>query len=192
MKLLLIRNGQDEDNAKGVLNGRRDIALTKFGVQQAYAVAQELKKYDIDIIYTSPLMRTYQTAQIIANVIAVDEVIVDQYLIERDFGILTGKPVADISRYTNKIIVAGKIKYFLKVDGAETFPVLYNRAQKILIDIQRRHPGNVILIVTHGDIGKMIRGVFYGLNWKESLQIPYFNNAQIIELSNKQISKRLF
>ena len=81
MKLLLIRHGQDEDNAKGILNGRRNTALTKFGIRQASAAAQELKKYDIDIIYASPLARAYQTAQIISNIIAVDTVIVDQHLI---------------------------------------------------------------------------------------------------------------
>ena len=192
MKLLLIRHGQDEDNAKGILNGRRNTALTKFGIRQASAAAQELKKYDIDIIYASPLARAYQTAQIISNIIAVDTVIVDQHLIERDFGILAGKPVADIPRYADKIIVADKINYFLKVDGAETFPELYDRAWRILVDIQSRHSDNTILMVTHGDIGKMIRGVFYGLDWKESLQAPYFDNAEIIELSNKVNLKTKF
>lgn len=188
-KIFLVRHGQDEDNTKGILNGKRDTALTQFGRQQAHTVAQKLKGYGIDIIYTSPLARTYQTAQIISNVIAVDEVIADQHLIERDFGILTGKPVADILRYTDKIIVADKINYFLEVDGAETFPALYDRAQKILIEIQKRHPSNVILIVTHGDIGKMIRGAYCGLNWEESLQTSYFDNTEILELLNKPISR---
>lgn len=185
MKLFLIRHGQDEDNAKGILNGKRDTALTQFGRQQAYTVAQKLKDYGIDIIYTSPLARAYQTAQIIAKVIAVDEIIADQHLIERDFGILTGKPVTDISRYTDKIIISDGVNYFLDAEGAESFPTLYDRAKKILSEIQQRHRDNVILVVTHGDIGKMIRGVYYGWSWEKSLQTPYFNNTEILALKEK-------
>lgn len=192
MKLLLIRHGQDKDNVKGILNGRRNTALTKFGVRQARAAAQKLRRYDINIIYTSPLARTYQTARVIAKVIGVDKVIADQRLIERDFGILTGKSATNISRYADKIIIADKINYFLEAEGAETFPALYDRARKFLVEIQGHYPNNVILIVTHGDIGKMIRGAFCGLSWRESLQTPYFDNAEIIELSNKPIPKKLF
>ncbi len=137
MKLFWVRHGQDEDNAKGILNGRRDTTLTQFGRQQAYTVAQKLKDCGIDIIYTSPLARAYQTAKIIANVIAVDEVIADRHLIERDFGILIGEPVIDIPRYADKFIASDKVTYFLEVEGAESFPVLYDRARKILSEIQK-------------------------------------------------------
>lgn len=182
MKIFLVRHGQDEDNARGILNGRRDMPLTKFGSEQAYAVAQKLKEYDIEVIYTSPLLRAYQTAQIISDVIAVDKVVVDQHLIERDFGVLTGRPVTDIPRYADKIIVSDKVNYFIEAKNAESFSALYYRAQEILNKIQKRHPDSTILIVAHGDIGKMIRGVHYGLNWEESLQTPFFSNAGILEL----------
>ena len=148
-------------------------------------VAQKLKDCGINVIYTSPLARSYQTAKIIADVIAVDEVIADQHLIERDFGILTGKPVADIPHYADKIIISDKVNYFLDVDGAEGFPVLYNRAQKILSEIQQRHRDDVVLIVTHGDIGKMVRGVYCGWSWERSLQTPYFDNTEILTLPEK-------
>ena len=106
-------------------------------------------------------------------------------MIERDFGILTGKLVVDIPRYTDKIIISDNVNYFLEVEGAESFPVLYDRAQKILSEIQKRHPDNVVLIVSHGDIGKMIRGAYYGWSWEKSLQTSYFSNTEILELSEK-------
>jgi broad specificity phosphatase PhoE len=185
MKLFLVRHGQDEDNARGILNRRRNTGLTESGRQQSYTVAQKLKDCSIDVIYTSPLARAYQTAQIIANVIKVDEVIVEQNLIERDFGILTGKPVTDIPRYADKIITSDKVNYFLDVEGAEDFPALYDRARKVVLEIQQRHSDNTVLIVTHGDIGKMIRGVYCGWSWEKSLQTPYFDNTEIIALPGK-------
>jgi hypothetical protein len=39
-----------------------------------------------------------------------------------------------------------------------------------------------ILIVTHGDTGKMIRASYFGWTWKKGLQTPYFDNTEIIEL----------
>lgn len=46
-----------------------------------------------------------------------------------------------------------------------------------------RHPGDNILLVTHGDIGKIIRAAFYGWSWEEGLKTPYFDNTDVIELS---------
>lgn len=188
MKIFLVRHGQDEDNALGVLNGSRDTVLTKLGIEQVNSAALKLKDRGINYILASPLKRAYQTAQIISRVIGVEKITVDPLLAERDFGILTGKPIADIPRYAGRVINVGKINYFLEADGAETFPALYSRARKILSNLKRIKPNQNILLVTHGDLGMMIRGAFYDLGWKESLQAPYIHNAEIIELlSNKHV-----
>jgi len=186
MKIFLVRHGQDTDNADKILNGRRDTSLTVLGREQARIAGSKLKDNQIEIIYCSPLRRAYETAKIIAEELAVDEVITDQYLIERDFGILTGKKVDDIPKYTDKILVSDRVNYFLEVDGAETFPALYSRGRKIIRKIQDRHPNSNILIVTHGDIGKMIRAAYHGWSWEDGLKTPYFDNTGVLELSEKK------
>ena len=185
-KIFLVRHGQDEDNANKILNGRRDASLTELGRQQAKAVAAKLEDNNIQIIYSSPLKRAYETARIVAEDLDIDEVVVDEHLIERDFGILTGKPVADIPKYTDKIIVGDRVNYFLEVEGAEDFPSLYKRGQRILEEIQQRHPDNNVLIVTHGDIGKMIRAAYHSWNWEDGLETPYFDNTGVLELTKKE------
>jgi len=155
--MYLVRHGQDEDNANRILNGRRDTSLTDLGKSQARDTALKLKNFNIDVVYSSPLKRAYETARIITKEIGVDEIICDQHLIERDFGILTGKPFSGIEKYTTKILEIDKVKYFLEVDGAESFPALYKRAEKILSEIRERHKNKSVLVVSHGDIGKMIR-----------------------------------
>ena len=181
-KIFLMRHGQDEDNLAGILNGRRDSPLTELGRQQAKIAAEKLKGNKIDIIYTSPLKRAYETARIVAGVLGVDEVILDQHLIERDFGILTGKPFADIKKYSKKNLGT----YFLEVEGAETFSDLLERGKKALAEIQERHKDKNILIVCHGDIGKMIRAAYHNLDWETSLKTLYFHNTQVLELSEKK------
>lgn len=185
-KIFLVRHGQDTDNAAGILNGRRDTELTELGREQAKKVTDKLRDNDVQIVYTSPLKRAYETARIIATELGIDEVIADEHLIEREFGILTGKPVSDISKYTDKILPTDRVNYFLEVQGAEDFPTLLMRGRKILDEIRQKHQNKNVLIVTHGDIGKMIRATYHGWTWEEGLKTPYLDNTGVLELSEKQ------
>lgn len=185
-KIFLVRHGQDTDNAAGILNGRRDTELTELGCEQAKKVAEKLRDNNVEIIYTSPLKRAYNTARIIATELRIDEVVADEHLIERDFGILTGKPVSDISKYTDNILVTDRVNYFLEVEGAEDFSTLLERGERILQEIRKRHQGKNVLVVTHGDIGKMIRAAYHDWTWEQGLKTSYFDNTGVLELSEKQ------
>jgi broad specificity phosphatase PhoE len=181
--IFLVRHGQDEDNANKILNGKRDMPLTALGREQAKITAEKLKEYNITLIYASPLKRAYETARIIADTIGIDEVVIDKHLEEREFGILTGKPLSDIPLYAKKILKTDQVDYFIEVEGAEDFPTLYERANAVLDEIDTRHEGERIVIVTHGDIGKMIRAAFHYWEWEKGLMTPYFANTEILELS---------
>lgn len=182
-KIFLVRHGQDMDNAAGILNGRRDMELTELGREQAKKVAEKLRDNKVQIIYSSPLKRAYETARIIGTVLGVDEIITGEHLIEREFGILTGKPVSDIPKYTDKILPTDRVNYFLEVKGAENFSTLLERGRKVLQEITQRYPNKNILIVTHGDIGKMIRAAYHQWTWEQGLKTPYFDNTGVLELS---------
>ncbi len=67
LELLLIRHGQTAWNAKRKVMGRRPIPLNERGQRQAEGVAAYLKDAPIDRIFTSPVARARQTAQIIAG-----------------------------------------------------------------------------------------------------------------------------
>lgn len=185
-KIYLVRHGQDEDNAKGILNGRRDNPLTDLGREQAKMVAQKLKDHNIQVIYSSPLKRAHETARIISKTLDVDELIIDEHLIERDFGIFTGKPFSDITKITGNVLIGDKTTYFLDGEGTEDFPTLLKRGKKILQEINERHTDEKILIVTHSDIGKMIRAAFHEWTWKKGIETPHFANTGILELSDKE------
>lgn len=185
-KIFLVRHGQDTDNEVAILNGRRDTELTELGREQAKQVAEKLKDNNVQVIYSSPLKRAYDTARIIAAELGINDVVANEQLIERDFGILTGKLVSDILKYTDKIITSDGINYFLEAEGAENFSALLERGRKILEEISQRHPNDNVLIVTHGDIGKMIRAAYHNWTWEQGLKTPYFDNTGILELSEKE------
>lgn len=188
LKIYITRHGQDEDNAAGILNGRRDKPLTKIGESQALELAKNVKQYNLnfDAVYTSPLLRVRQTAQIVVDNTGNPQPIVKKDLIERDFGVMTGELVSSIAeKCAPHILQVGTIIYFLNVDGAETFPNLLARAHKILTEIKSRHISGSVLLATHGDFGKMIYAAFYGLSWEQILKQFHFGNAELLFLSEQ-------
>ncbi len=184
-KIYLARHGQDEDNANGILNGRRDTPLTEIGRAQAQALADNIKEHNliIDKIYSSPLQRAYVTAETVADNLDIEKPEKLELLIERDFGIMSGKSVNDIeATCAPDIIKSDPITYFLSPEGAETFPQLIERAKEILQWLKENETNENILLVTHGDIGKMIYTVFYNLHWKEVLLGFHFGNSEVLVL----------
>ncbi|MEI7452282.1 MAG: histidine phosphatase family protein [Candidatus Falkowbacteria bacterium] len=187
LNIYLARHGQDEDNANGILNGHRDTSLTTLGLEQAQNLADEIKKADLnfDAIYSSPLKRTYKTAEIIATTIGDNNVKIIPDLIERDFGVMTGKRVSEIEKLcAPDIIKTDMVMYFLKPDKAETFPRLLERARVVLANIKKQYKNGNILLVTSGDIGKMIYAAYYNLDWKKVLQEFHFGNTDLLILSS--------
>ncbi len=186
LTIYLARHGQDEDNAKAILNGQRDMPLTEKGLEQAGLVAAELQQSGIhfDKIYASPLQRAYRTAEVIADALGAEKPEVLAELIERDFGMMTGKSQSQIEELcAPDIIKTNTITYFLSPEGAETFPNLVERGQRILEIIRRKHQDGNILLVSHGDIGKMIYCAFYNLDWRDVLQLFHFGNSEVLVLS---------
>src|SRR3989344_1495568 len=188
IKIYLVRHGQDTDNAKGILNGRRDEPLSEKGIEQANEVANKIKESGIhfDHVYSSPLQRAYKTAEIITYTLGINRPEVLEDLIERDFGIMTGKPQSSIKGTCSPdILQTETICYFLSPEGAETFPQLIERARKVLSGIKSKHKDGNILLVTHGDFGKMIYTAYYNLDWKEVLTMFHFGNSELLELSEE-------
>lgn len=75
------------------------------------------------------------------------------------------------------------ITYFLSPEGAETFPDLLARASALLQDLAEKYEDGSILLVTHGDFGKMIYASYYGLDWKNVLTLFHFGNSELLLLS---------
>src|SRR5207248_850191 len=101
-RMFLVRHGQDQDNAEGRVNGRRDRPLTELGKQQARKAAEKLKDKNITTIYTSPLQRASETVQFIADVTGIKGAIVHDGLIERDWGVFTGRRTEEVLRYAKE------------------------------------------------------------------------------------------
>jgi len=92
MNLLIIRHGQSEADILKVMEGRADFNLTDLGIKQAALMAGWVgQNYKIDKIFSSPLKRASQTANILSELIRID-VIYDDDLMEWQNGIIAGMP----------------------------------------------------------------------------------------------------
>jgi len=187
LKIYLARHGQDEDNVRGILNGHRDQPLTALGQEQAQKLADFIVEQGItfDYVYCSPLQRARQTALAVTNKLGLPEPSIYPELIERDFGSMTGQLIPDIEKLcAPSILKTATVTYFLEVPGAELFPDLLLRAKKFLAAIKEKHESGSILLVSHGDFGKMIYAAHYGLKWENVLTDFHFGNTELILLDN--------
>lgn len=186
LKIYLTRHGQDQDNANGILNGRRNNPLTELGIKQANEIAAKIKdaRITFDKIYSSPLERAYQTAEIISDSLGMEKPTKLDGLIEREQGAMTGQRVCDIEKMcAPNILKTDTVTYFITADKAETWSQMKERGRKFLENIKNEHKDGSILLVTHGCFGKMLYAAYYDLDWMETLKMFHFGNSDLLLLS---------
>ena len=93
-KLVLVRHGQSEWNAKNLFTGWKDPKLTDLGIQEAIKAGDllEARNLKFDLMFTSDLFRAQETGRLILEQMnhADIQVIKDQSLNERNYGDLAG------------------------------------------------------------------------------------------------------
>ena len=93
-KLVLVRHGQSEWNAKNLFTGWKDPKLTDLGIQEAIKAGEllETRNLNFDLLFTSDLFRAQETGRLILEQINQKdiEIIQDQSLNERNYGDLAG------------------------------------------------------------------------------------------------------
>ena len=179
--LYVVRNGQTDWNNMNIIMGRKDINLNYAGKIHAELLSEKLKDYDIDLIISSPLLRTRQTTNII-NKDSNKEVIFDDRLKERDLGNLEGN--AYLSEIENKEI------WDIKIDtlryNVEKMSDLKYRVYKFLKEIQKKYKDKNILIVTHESISILIDCFFNEHDYEGSIYNKYIDNQDIREYDSLQ------
>ena len=160
--------------------------MAALGLSQARILAEKIKVAGLrfDKVYASPLKRALKTAEIICAALSCDPPEATALLIERDFGVMTGQLQSRIKELCYPdILQTETITYFLNPLGAETFPDLLKRAEVLLKWLERKHQHADILLVFHGDYGKMVYAQYYQLDWREVLKMFHFGNGDLILLA---------
>ncbi len=184
--LYLIRHGQTDWNAEGRFQGLIDRSLNEEGVRQAQSVAQHLSDFPLAALYSSPLLRAYQTAEIIASYhqMAIQRV---EELRECTYGPLDGLRWEELHlrcqkelEYRESLSAKERFSYRL-VEGAETGEEILQRVLPCLQLLSKKYKGQQIAIVTHGWV---LRTLYIYLSRFEIDQVQIENGAMLHLLGN--------
>lgn len=169
MELALIRHGQTDWNLDERVQGRTDIPLNDTGRQQAREAGDRLRETDSDwdLVVSSPLLRTRETAEIIADALGAPLGGTYDDLIEQDFGQGEGMLVSEFyHRWPNRDFTDGEHDEALGIRGVG-----------VLGRISEEHPrDHRILAVTHGSL---IRGTVARLTGTPYLRVPRLANTSV-------------
>ena len=154
MKIYLIRHGETDRNKVKCLQGRTDIELNEYGRELAYKTAEGLKEVDFDMIFTSPLKRARETAEIIRRGRNVP-VIIEERIQEISFGeyegLCYGKDNYSIPDKDFMNFFDQPERYAVPVAG-ESFEEVIARTGEFLKELadKREYQDKTILLSTHG------------------------------------------
>jgi probable phosphoglycerate mutase len=129
-------------------SGRSDAPLTAAGVQQAAAAGKHLAGTGIDVIITSPLQRTVQTAQEVATATGAP-VLTDEAFRETDFGAWEGLTFAEVREGWPEEMAAWMADPQLAPPGGESFADVDVRVTGALHRVLAEREGQRVLIVSH-------------------------------------------
>ncbi len=160
MRLILVRHGESEGNAAGIIQGRLEFGLTALGRAQALATAERLRDDGVERVISSPLRRAFETASIIAGR-AGHDVEADEALAEYDIGAASGLTVPQLREQFPDLIAArmrGEPWEFPGEEGREAFA---SRVRGFVTSLGET-PGTVVA-VAHGGVIGAIAGYVVGL-----------------------------
>ncbi len=186
-KYFVMRHGQAISNIEKVWDfmGDPENHLTEEGRAQVAKAAEELKAKGIDVIISSPIVRTQETAKIVAENIGINpnQIITDDRIIEWQVGKeFQGKTIDEYIQIRN----ASENRYTFKIDGFESYQDVTKRCGEFLHDIDSQYQGKNILVVTHNSAARGLVLSAQGFTFEtllksEPKEFP-FNNADIREI----------
>lgn len=169
--LILVRHGETESNVQQVWYGAMDAPLTERGRLQVASTGERMavlnRRYPADVFYVSPLSRAQSTAAAIAEAIGM-EPLVEEGLREFDLGDWEGRSFQDLRETENLWGRWAEDAAFAPPNGESpaSFHVRVMQAMQALV---ARHPGQTVLMVTHGALLSNVLATWLGdgpQDWK--------------------------
>jgi alpha-ribazole phosphatase len=158
-RLLLIRHGEPEDDARGRCYGRLDIGLSPTGLATAARLGESLRSLELERVYVSPRRRAVETAEALGGA-----PIVDDRLRELDFGELEGRTYDEIERERPTLFRQWmETPTLVRFPGGESYADLRERVAAAVNDVVAAHAGRIAALVSHGGVIRAALAVALGL-----------------------------
>lgn len=177
MDIYIVRHGETVWNKSRLLQGSRDIELSREGREAAVYRGEQLKDIDFDVIYSSPLSRAYETARLIRGSKDI-EIIKDDRLREVSFGVNEGESAIELQKDKENPFCKffdDPEKYIAPEDG-ESLKEVCIRTKEFMEEViePQKDKLDKVLIAGHGAMNKgiMCHVLNHGLDkyWSGGLQ----------------------
>lgn len=172
--LCLVRHGETAWNAEGRVQGQTDVPLNVIGAAQASAVGVALAGERFAAIYSSDLTRVRQTAEPAAQRLGL-AIRYDAALRERHYGMFETHTYREVrERFPDDYARFRKKELDYDFRGGESLRLFNARALGCVRSLAARHPGESILVFTHGGVLEMVyrHATALGLSAPREFEIP--------------------
>jgi len=145
------RHGETDWNIAGILQGWTDVPINDQGRRQAYELVGGFSHAKFSKVYSSPLIRSLETAEIIARSLRLDSPECHDGLKERNFGVIQGIPKSELADL-NPVLLQQILKRNPAIDfeEGESMDEFADRVLDAISSIAKPNAGKRILAITHG------------------------------------------
>lgn len=162
-KLILARHGETVWNVEKIYRGRTDVNLDEVGIKQAELLGKYLSNWELAAIYSSPLSRARDTANIIARYQKIG-VQIAEGLIDFDYGEWQALPEQEAKRlYPSLHNEWHNNPHQVRMPGGESLEDVRKRAIEVVKDVLSNYQGCVVL-VSHRVVNKVLICSLLGLD----------------------------
>ncbi|MGF1504511.1 MAG: histidine phosphatase family protein [Chloroflexi bacterium] len=180
--LVLVRHGETDWNVNRLFQGQTDIPLNQRGKQQVLRLPERLAEYDIDVAFTSDLMRAADTATAAVAEMNGLDLHLETRLREAHFGIFEGLSWEEIQqRYPEEIELWMRDRNNAP-HGAERRDDFAARVENFMNEVRSERPEQTVLCVAHGGSLGMMACIALGVNTQYRWQFQ-LNNASVSEIT---------
>jgi broad specificity phosphatase PhoE len=154
-ELILARHGETVWNVEKIYRGRTDVNLDEVGIKQAELLGKYLSNWELEAIYSSPLRRALDTANIIDRYQKIG-VHIAEGLIDFDYGEWQSLPEQEVKRlYPAVFNEWHKSPHKVRMPGGESLEDLRRRAMGVVNDVLSKYQGSAVL-VSHRVVNKVL------------------------------------
>lgn len=170
-RYFVMRHGEAKNNVEGFLNSHTEDGqpLTDAGKEQVLTRIAELTGANVTRIFTSPLERARETANLVAAELGLDPAVItiDERLRELDFGTLDGGAYDAFLAYEAEHVKT----YDTPLPSGESYLDAKRRFGAFLYELEERHTNETILVISHGIAPEVLTAVVEGAGNERSKEI---------------------
>jgi len=192
MKLIIVRHGETEENARHIFMGQRQGTLNAKGKEQARKLANKLKGYHIDMVFSSDLRRAADTTKAIVKYHKVP-VKYTKELREQHLGSFQGRKW---DAYDRARRMEGASETSFRPPGGESFTGQRNRVRAFLRRVYKGYRSKTVLISAHAGIAWCLVSIYLRIPLaKTKKMVPKNCGVIVLEIDGteaKIVSNTLF